>query len=168
MTDCSLYLVRHGAAAEHGPSYPNDDLRPLTGEGIERLRLEAAGLAALDVRLDRILTSPLVRAVQTAEVLAAGVRCAAPLVTAEALRPGGRFEALVAELAHTRSARSVALVGHLPSIGQFAAALIGATRALPFDTGGVCRIDVASLPPAAGAGRLVWHAPPRALRALGR
>jgi phosphohistidine phosphatase len=166
MASCSLYLMRHGLAAEQGPAYPNDDGRPLTSDGIDRLRVQVAGLMVLDVRLDRILTSPLVRAVQTAEILAAGLGCAAPLVTVDTLRPGGRFDALAAALGRLGDARSVALVGHMPSIGEFAARLIGAKEPLAFKQGGVCRIEVASLPPS-GAGRLHWHVPPRALRALG-
>jgi len=167
MATYSIYLVRHGAAEEQGPSYPDDAARPLTKDGIERLRVETVGLADLDVHVDRILTSPLVRAVQTAEILASGLRCEAPLVATDALRPGGRFDALEAELARLGHARSVALVGHEPSIGEIAARLIGAREPLAFKKGTVCRIDAAALPPS-GAGRLVWHLPPRALRALGR
>ena len=166
MASCSLYLMRHGLAADQGPAYPNDDERPLTSDGIDRLRVQVAGLRVLDVRLDRILTSPLVRAVQTAEILAAGIGCAAPLVIVDALRPGGRFDAVVAALARVGDARSVALVGHMPSMGELAARLIGAKEPLAFKKGSVCRIDVAALPPA-GVGCLHWHVPPRALRALG-
>ena len=167
MASYSLYLVRHGVAAEQGPAYPNDDDRPLTSDGVERLRVQVAGLLELDVRLDRIVTSPLVRAKQTAETLAAGLGCAAPLVTVDALRPGGRFDALMAALARLEDARSIALVGHMPSIGEIAAKLVGAKEPLAFKKGSVCRIDFAAMPPAAGSGRLYWHIPPRALRALG-
>jgi len=167
MATCSLYLMRHGLAAEQGAEYPNDDDRPLTTEGIERLRQQVAGLRGLDVRLDRVLTSPLVRAAQTAEILAAGVECTAPLVIVDALRPGGRFEALTAALSRLGADKAVALVGHMPSIGQFAARLIGAQGPLQFKKGSVCRIDMDTLPPA-GAGELQWLVPPRALRALGR
>jgi phosphohistidine phosphatase len=167
MAACSLYLVRHGLAAEQGVEYPNDDDRPLTEEGIERLRQQVAGLRSLDVRLERILTSPLVRAVQTAEILAAGVECTAPLVVVDALRPDARFEALTAALSGLGNDRAVALVGHMPSIGMFAARLIGAMGSLQFKKGGVCRIDADTLPPS-GAGQLQWLVPPRVLRALGR
>ena len=167
MATCSLYLMRHGVAAEQGAEYPNDDDRPLTSEGIERLRQQVAGLRELDVRLDRILTSPLVRAAQTAEILAAGVECVAPLVIVDALRPGGHFEAVAAALSRLGDDRAVALVGHMPSIGVLAARFIGAQGPLQFKKGSVCRIDVETLPPA-GAGQLQWLVPPRALRALGR
>jgi phosphohistidine phosphatase len=167
MASCFIYLVRHGLAAERGAEFPDDDERPLTKEGIERMRAEALGLRELGVSLDRVLTSPLVRAVQTAEVLAAGVGCAAPLVSVDALRPGGRYEALMAAFERLSGDRSVALVGHMPSIGEITARLIGASGPLEFKKGGICCIETDALPPA-GAGTLRWFMPPRALRSLGR
>lgn len=167
MAACSLYLIRHGIAADQGPEFPDDGDRPLTIQGIERFHLEVKGLRQLDVRLDRILTSPLVRAVQTAEILASGMECGAALVRVDALRPGGRFDALTAALARLGDDEAIALVGHMPSIGLFAARLIGAKEPLAFKKGGVCRIDSPTLPPS-GAGQLRWLMPPRALVALGR
>ncbi len=164
---CSLYLIRHGAAAEQGPDYPTDDERPLTDEGARRLAQEVKGLRALDVSVDRVLTSPLLRAKQTAEILASGLECRAPLMVVDALRPGARFEALAAELGRLGRVQSVALVGHEPSMGQFAARLIGAAQPLSFKKGSVCRIDAETIPPV-GAGALQWLLPPRALRAFDR
>jgi phosphohistidine phosphatase len=161
-----IYLVRHGLAAEQGPAYPDDGQRPLTDEGIARLRIEGLGLRALEVKLDHVLTSPLVRAVQTAEILSATVGGGASLVTVDALHPGGQYEALTAALARLGNARSIALVGHMPSIGAFAARLIGAADALPFKKGAVCCVEVDELPPMR-AGQLRWFMPPKALRALG-
>ena len=167
MASTFIYLVRHGLAAEQGPDYPNDDDRPLTDEGIARLRTQALGMRELRVRLDRVLTSPLLRAAQTAEVLAAGVGCEVPLVPVDALRPGGRYDALMAALGRLGGDRSVALVGHMPSMGDIAARLIGATEPLPFKKGAACCIEVDGLPPAR-ADQLHWFLPPRALRALGQ
>jgi phosphohistidine phosphatase len=161
-----IYLVRHGVAAEQGPEFPNDDDRPLTDDGVARMRAQAAGLRELRVRLDRVLTSPLVRAAQTAEILASGLGCAAPPVAVDALRPGGRYDTLLAALGRLGGDRSVALVGHMPSIGEIAARLIGAPEPLAFKKGAVCCIQTDGLPPA-GTGQLVWFVPPRALRALG-
>jgi phosphohistidine phosphatase len=161
-----IYLVRHGVAAELGPEFPNDDDRPLTSDGTERMRVQAAGLRELRVQPDRILTSPLVRAAQTAEILAAGLACTAPLVTVDALRPGGRYDALLAALGRLGNDRSVILVGHMPSIGEIAARLVGAKEPLAFKKGATCCIQTNGLPPT-GAGQMVWFLPPRALRALG-
>ena len=166
MASYYIYLVRHGLAAEQGPEFPNDDERPLTSEGTERLRLQVLGLRELQVQLDRVMTSPLVRAAQTAEILSVGLGCVAPLVTVDALRPGGRYDALMAALGRLGNDRSVALVGHMPSMGDIAARLIGAKEPLPFKKGAVCCIETDGLPPA-GASQLRWFLPPRALRALG-
>ena len=68
-----LYLIRHGVAAERGENYPDDTKRPLTNEGVQKLRKEAKALLELDITFDVILTSPLVRTRQTAEVVAVGL-----------------------------------------------------------------------------------------------
>ena len=68
-----LYLVRHGLAEERGEKWPDDTKRPLTEEGIVRMRKAARGLARLGVAVDVVLTSPLVRARQTADIVAAGI-----------------------------------------------------------------------------------------------
>ena len=69
MAVLELYLIRHGIAAERGDEYPDDSKRPLTNQGISRLRKEAKALAELGVEFDQILTSPLVRTRQTADIL---------------------------------------------------------------------------------------------------
>ena len=63
---CELYLIRHGLAEERGEAWPDDTKRPLTDEGMSRMRKAARGLARLGVSFDAILTSPLTRARQTA------------------------------------------------------------------------------------------------------
>src|SRR5258706_7668086 len=84
-----LYLVRHGVAEERGDAWPDDAKRPLTDEGISRMRKVTRGLAELGVSLDLILTSPLVRARQTAEILAAGLHPAPAGVAGGAPAPRG-------------------------------------------------------------------------------
>ncbi|HET9361040.1 MAG TPA: phosphoglycerate mutase family protein, partial [Vicinamibacterales bacterium] len=73
MPPCELYLVRHAIAAERGEAWPDDDTRPLTERGIARFKEGVAGLGRLDAVIDEILTSPLVRARQTADLLSAGL-----------------------------------------------------------------------------------------------
>ncbi len=70
----SLYLVRHAIAAERGEQYPDDAKRPLTTQGMTRFRKAVRGLAELDVEVDLILTSPFVRARQTADILSEQLR----------------------------------------------------------------------------------------------
>jgi phosphohistidine phosphatase len=160
-----LYLIRHGLAEERGETWPDDSKRPLTEEGMSRLRKQARGLARLGVTLDIVLTSPLVRARQTAEIIAAGLDPRPTLATIDSLAPDGTYQAIMADLEkHARKTR-IALVGHEPDIGEIAARLIGARHAIVFKKGAVCRIDVNALPPG-GPGALQWFLPPKILREI--
>jgi phosphohistidine phosphatase len=160
-----LYLIRHAVAEERGDAWPDDNKRPLTDEGIARMRKAARGLADIDVTIDIVLSSPLVRARQTAEIVAAALDPRPSLVNVDSLAPDGSFAAIVADLEkHGRKPR-IALVGHEPAIGEFAARLIGSRHALEFKKGAVCRIDLDELPPA-GPGDLRWMLTPKILRAL--
>jgi phosphohistidine phosphatase len=162
---CALYLVRHAIAAERGDDWPDDDKRPLTERGIARFQDAVNGLKALDVELDEIFTSPLVRARQTADLLAAALKGKPSVKILDALSPGHGPTTVLAQLARTAKRRRIALVGHEPGLGELAAHLIGAGRALPFKKGGVCRIDVESLT-SRRAGALAWFVTPKMLREL--
>jgi phosphohistidine phosphatase len=162
-----LYLIRHGIAAERGPQYPDDTKRPLTPHGVARLRRQADGLIQLDVAFDIVISSPLTRAKQTADVIATSLPGKPSIVLSDALAPGAPHAAIIDELAkHARRSR-IAIVGHEPDLGEFAARLIGAKKAVELKKGSVCRIDVQSLPPA-GPGRLRWLISPRMLRKIGK
>jgi phosphohistidine phosphatase len=158
-----LYLVRHAIAAERGSDWPDDDLRPLTTEGIRRFREVVAGFRGLDVELDVILTSPLVRAKQTATLLAEALSSRPRLKELPALAPGSEPVTTMTALTKATRARRLALVGHEPDLSVLAAYLLGARRPLPFKKGAICRIDAAR-PTEAGAGTLIWFAPPKLLR----
>jgi phosphohistidine phosphatase len=162
----ALYLVRHAIAADRGEDWPDDDKRPLTERGIERFKEAVKGLEALDVEIDEIFTSPLVRAKQTADILAAGANGKPSVKVLDALSPGHTPASVIAQLARSAKRRRIALVGHEPGLGELAAHLIGAGRALPFKKGGVCRIDVESLT-SRRAAALVWFVTPKVLRKLG-
>jgi phosphohistidine phosphatase len=161
-----LYLIRHAIAAERGEDWPDDDKRPLTERGIARFEESVAGLKAFDVELDEIFTSPLVRAKQTADLLAAGAKGKPSVKILDALAPGHTPTQILAQLAKQAKRRRIALVGHEPGLGELAAHLIGAGRALPFKKGGVCRIDVESLT-SRRAAALAWFVTPKVLRKLG-
>jgi phosphohistidine phosphatase SixA len=109
-----LYLIRHGLAEERGDAWPDDTKRPLTDEGMSRVRKAARGLARLGVLVEVVLSSPLVRARQTAEIVAGGLDPRPSLVNADSLAPDGTYAAVVADLEkHARKTR-IALVGHAP------------------------------------------------------
>jgi phosphohistidine phosphatase len=166
-TPITLYVVRHAVAAERSDEYPDDTKRPLTPEGIARFREAVEGLAALGVRLDQVLTSPLVRARQTADILAEILPGRPPIVELKALAPGNTAAAVVAALGEYSRRSSLALVGHEPGVGELAARLVGARAPFVFKKGAVCRIDAGALP-LAGPGELRWFATPRMLRKLAK
>jgi phosphohistidine phosphatase len=158
-----LYLIRHGVAEPRGEAWPDDAKRPLTEQGMSRLRRSARSLVRLGVSIDVVLTSPFVRTRQTAEIVAAAFAPRPAVVNVEALAPGGAFAALMSELEkHTRRSHIV-IVGHEPDIGELAARLVGMRHPLEFKKGAVCRIDVDALPPR-GAGSLRWFVTPKILR----
>jgi phosphohistidine phosphatase len=160
-----LYVIRHGLAEERGDAYPDDAKRPLTEEGISRMRKAARGLARIGVEVDVVLTSPLVRARQTAELVAAGLDPRPTIVNVDSLAPDGTYAAVVADLEkHSRKSR-IALVGHEPMLGELAARFIGSRHAIELKKGAVCCIDVENLPPG-GPGDLRWLMTPKILRAL--
>jgi phosphohistidine phosphatase len=165
MAVLELYLIRHGVAAERGEDYPDDSKRPLTSAGMSKLRKEAKALNALEVGFYVIISSPLVRTKQTAEIVASTLKSKPQLVMSDALAPAGTPAAVVQELArHAKQAR-IALVGHEPNLGELAGRLIGAKSPIEFKKGAICRIDFDVLPPK-GYGQLRWFLPPKVLRLI--
>jgi phosphohistidine phosphatase len=160
-----LYLIRHGIAEARGPEWPDDSRRPLTDKGVSRLKKSARGLQTLGVSFDVMLASPLVRARQTAEVMAAAFDPRPVVVNVESLAPSGSYQALLDDLAKQTRRTRIAMVGHEPGLGDFAARLAGSRHAFEFKKGAVCRIDVESLPPT-GPGALKWFMTPKMLRNL--
>lgn len=165
MAAWEVYLIRHGVAAERGEDYPDDSKRPLTSAGMSKLRKEAKALNALEVGFDLIITSPLVRTRQTAEIIAETLQVKPQVVSSDALAPAGTPAAVVQEIArHAKKAR-IALVGHEPNLGELAGRLVGAKSPIEFKKGAICRIDFDVLPPK-GYGQLRWFLPPKVLRAI--
>lgn len=163
-----LYIMRHGLAAERSVTTVMEDAkRPLTPEGKQKMREIAAGLIRAGLEADWIVSSPLARAVETAEIVADAQESKPPLDLCEALRPGGDPEALVTFLAKRSNRRRVLVVGHEPDLGQLAARLIGAGRNanMPMKKGGCCLISFTTFPPKS-PGRLMWWLPPRVMRKL--
>ena len=162
---CELYLIRHGVADERGDGWPDDTKRPLTEAGTTRMRKSMRGLVQAGIAFDVVLTSPLVRARQTADVVAAAFDPRPPIFVVESLAPGGAYGAVLADVEkHARKGR-VALVGHEPDLGEMTGRLLGARQPIEYKKGSVCRIDLASVPPS-GPGALRWFLTPKLMRRL--
>jgi phosphohistidine phosphatase len=160
-----LFLIRHGVAEQRGDAWPDDAKRPLSEDGIDRLQNSARGLARLDVWIDTVLTSPLVRARQTADIVASAFDPRPSIITIESLAPGESYASLLADLEkHGRKTR-IALVGHEPGIGELGARLIGSRHSFEFKKGAVCRIDVDEIPPV-GPGDLRWFLTPKVMASI--
>jgi phosphohistidine phosphatase len=156
-----LYLIRHAEAAPVGDGGVSDDAeRPLTEAGRARCKPLAEALQRLGVRLERVATSPLLRARQTAEELIA--HWSAPgleLDLCEALAPGAKPRKLARYL-WKKGCGSIALVGHMPDLAEHAAWLIGSKKAqLELAKAGAACIECEKLP-AKGSGVLTWLVTP--------
>jgi phosphohistidine phosphatase len=154
-----IYIARHAWAGNYGdPNWPDDSQRPLTAEGIERYRNVVAALAARDFAPERIATSPYVRCVQTAELIAAGLELSSAIDELEELAVGAELEPLL-QWSVTTGAESVCWVGHNPDVERMTASLIGEGFAsLRFAKGSVAAIRFDDETPRVGEGTLLWHA----------
>ena len=163
-----LYVMRHGIAVARGdPNFPDDTLRPLTPEGKKKLKGIAKGLLRLGLCVDSILTSPLVRASETAAIVAEILGSGVTVELSDHLRPGGSLQELLTSLGKRDDHRSVLLVGHEPDLSDGVARLIGNARArFQFKKGGCCRIDFEKFPPRP-PGKLIWWLTPRVMRKIG-
>jgi phosphohistidine phosphatase len=160
-----LHLVRHAIAEEPRPGL-GDESRRVTPRGAKRMRRAVAGLAAIGVELDLVLTSPLRRARETAAILAGGLGGVA-VETLDELAPDGEPRTILRAIEDRRILGSIALVGHEPLLGRLAAHLIGRGAAgarLPFKKGAVARLE---WPRDGSPAALEWFLPPRLLRRLG-
>lgn len=160
----TLFLIRHAIAEERGEAWPDDDLRPLTEKGAAKMQKIARRLVALDETAEVVVTSPLTRAVETARILEAAWTPSPVVSIVDELAPGHTPAATAGALGKLNAAARVAVVGHEPDLGAFAAWLIGARSPLVFKKGGVARIDLPAWPPTR-AGQLVWLASPKLLLA---
>jgi phosphohistidine phosphatase len=159
-----LIIIRHAIAVPRGtPGVPDED-RPLTPEGEQKFREAAKGLAALVGRPDALLTSPWLRARQTASIAAAAWGKIEPEET-PALASGSFDEQAEVLDRYPRDA-TVAVVGHEPWVSELVARLLGTRHdeRLEFKKGAVALVEVPGR--LAGGGRLVWYLPPKVLRQL--
>jgi phosphohistidine phosphatase len=148
-----LYLLRHASAADVAPS---DAARPLTRHGENEATRAGTALAKLGAQPAHVLSSPFLRALQTARLTAAALTVPAPVTALDELCNGSSTSTLLTALKPWAEAPELLLVGHMPSLAEHVAALIAknAPVGLGFDKAGAACVELDRLKP--GAGHLVW------------
>jgi phosphohistidine phosphatase len=162
MTDRSvrLYFLRHGAAADADTWRGSDFDRPLTDQGRERIALESHAIKHLNLALDRIVTSPFLRAKQTAAIVADVLKMQTAPVEDERLGANFGVEPLAGVLCAHPKECALMLVGHEPTFSATIGRLIGGA-ALEVKTGSLARVDLSDTMKLTG--KLIWLAPPSIL-----
>src|SRR6185503_3039335 len=164
-----LFLVRHAPAeprAEEGGTQADDALRTLTPRGRRRMRRAALGMVLTVPSPQLIATSPLVRAVETAEILGTAYDRLIPEAVNE-LRPGAGPDAVITWLKRLPAEHKVIAVAHEPDLSILAAVLVAGRQSpiIELKKGGACLLVI---PPgiSPGTARLDWLMQPRHLRSL--
>jgi phosphohistidine phosphatase len=138
-----IYFLRHGIAMQHGiETFPNDD-RPLTEDGIQKMKKGAKGIAKIAGEVGIILSSPLIRAFDTAQIAAKLLDYTGTIERCEELLPGADFKDFVKLLARHDIHDALMVVGHEPNMSKVITALLGAGRtSIDFKKGALCCVRV--------------------------
>jgi phosphohistidine phosphatase len=165
-----LYILRHGIAVERGtPGFTKDADRPLTPEGKQKLRKITRALRVQELSFDLVLSSPYVRARETAERVAAVLGRPKQVRLTDSLIPDGSFRELVAELKALRPApKRPLLVGHEPYLSSLIALLVtgSPSSCITLKKGGICKLTAETLRPGRCA-TLEWLLTPRQMLLMG-
>jgi phosphohistidine phosphatase len=165
----NLFLLRHGIAAEPGVAgYEPDSKRPLTSKGKDRLREAVRAMKVLDLSFDLILSSPFLRAKQTADIIANRLKLRKKLAFSEDLTPAGNPRLLIQQLNQFRpEPENVLLVGHEPYLGRLVGLLAAGNTSLELDfkKGGLAKLEAEYLLYGRCA-KLVWLLTPRLMELI--
>jgi phosphohistidine phosphatase len=149
-----LLLIRHANAGTRDPNqWPDDTQRPLTDKGRKVQRDVGRFLRKRDLAPQLVLTSPWLRAVQTAEILVESSRVSQPPLPCDPLAADPDLARLADHLGHQPPDATIAMVGHSPWMEELAAILLGGSATglrIDFPKSGVMGIDLESLAPGAG------------------
>ena len=156
-----IYILRHAIAEDSARG--GDTKRALSEEGRKKMKDAAAGFAKLKPTIDLIYSSPLVRAVETAEIVARAIQYPRKVEILEELSPGHTPESVAHKLKSIKKGEGIILSGHEPNCGQLASFFLG-KGAFEFKKGAVCMIETESCNP--GSGTLIWHLSPQAMRLM--
>jgi len=158
-----LYLVRHASASDIAPS---DAARELTKEGREESRIVGAALLKAGTKPEQILTSPLLRAHQTADIIAAELKFPNEVAVFDELQNGNSLAGVLRAVKTFDGAKEIILVGHMPSFAEHLAGLLGSDNpaALSMGKASVACVELTELRP--GRGELRWFLRQKQLRLL--
>jgi phosphohistidine phosphatase len=163
-----LYFFRHGIAVDRDdPSVADDRDRPLTREGIRKTYSACEGLSRMELKFDRILTSPWLRALQTARILGEVLGLSDAIEEMAELAGDRSVVDLITGLSRYKTAERVVLVGHQPLLGASIAYLLTGKTTMQVDLkkSGACAIEVKRISPTSG-GTLQWMLTARQLRMI--
>jgi len=162
-------LFRHGIAAERDEWDGPDADRPLTERGAKRVAQAAAGLSRLDVQPTHVLSSPLIRAIETAKIAHRLLRVRTAVRIVDELMPDASPNRLLSILHDLPPESCVLCVGHEPHLGTVASVLLSgrASASFPLKKAGACLIELPT-PAKLGHGLLRWWLTPSQLRAIGK
>jgi phosphohistidine phosphatase len=145
----NLYLLRHAMAVEPGsPAFEDDSQRPLMSKGITRMKQIAIGMRHMEAEFDLILSSPHLRAKQTAEILAKCYKITDKVILTPSLLPEAPAGQIINEINENHSHfENIVLVGHQPFLGNLASLLISGdpTLSINLKKGGLCRLSIEQL-----------------------
>jgi phosphohistidine phosphatase len=164
-----LYIVRHGIAIDReDPKSPPDPERFLTEEGIDKTKEVARGVARLGVSPDLLISSPYVRAMQTAEIFAAALDYPKPKIRrTDLLLPGGEATLFYKELAKDKQSATVFCFGHAPQLDDLIATGLGSKHHVcALKKAGIAMLELKRISPPSGL--LVCLATPKLLRKIGK
>ncbi len=163
-----LYFCRHGIAAE-AQGKMGDALRPMTPGGVKKFRKAARGFVEMGPKVSHVLTSPLLRARQTAEILTEALEQEerqVKLEISESLAPGTKLEAFLQTLRGLKNMAGVVAVGHEPTLSEWVKGLcFDGKGSVEMKKGAIAGIE---LDPRMKSGTLVFLLQPKQLRGLGR
>jgi phosphohistidine phosphatase len=159
-----VYFLRHASAGEHFVNPKKDEKRALDKEGIEQCGYIGRALAALDVHVDAVVSSPLKRCTQTASLVGNEVGYEGKLQLDNGLRPEAGLADFRKLLERYARQEAVMVVGHNPNLSQFLGSVIsdsGCEASLELKKGAVAKVEMRR-----SSGTLQWCVTPKVLRAL--
>jgi phosphohistidine phosphatase len=166
----NIFILRHGIAVERGTlGFDNDADRPLLPKGERRLRAAAAAMEKMELSFDLVLSSPFLRARQTAEIIARELKLKKRLQFSDVLTPDGSFKNLVRQLNELHPVpENVLLVGHEPYLSRLISLLISVDEntVLEIKKGGLCQLEADALR-AGVCAKLIWLLTPAQMELMG-